>query len=262
MTNPTDSTDPTDSPDFTTGTTTTTATTASAQERREEVSILSFDLYDTLLDRRSVLVPAFEDFFERIDYGGDPETFFRRYLAMHFRDSLIDSLVGGSHTPFEEITRRALAYRFEQAGIDASEEDVDRIVEGWYRLGPYPEVDSALARLGEEYTLVGLSNGDPPMLDAVRPAFDTPLDGVISVAEAGAYKPHPAPYDLLCERYDVAPREVLFVSAHTFDIVGARAAGMGGAHLNRHANPYGAWPQQPDLVVESAPALADALLDA
>lgn len=237
-------------------------TTAIPEAVGDEVSVLSFDLYDTLLDRRSVFVPAIAALFERIDHGGDPSVFFRRYLAMHFRDSLIDSLVGGSHTPFEEITRRALTYRFEQAGIEVTEREVDEIVEQWQRLEPYPEVDAALSRLGERYALVGLSNGDPAMLEAVRPAFETPLDGVVSVADAGAYKPHPAPYELLCDRYDVAPRAVMFVSAHTFDLVGAKAVGMCGGYLNRHAEPYGGWPQRPDLIVESAPALADALLDA
>lgn len=237
--------------------------TTAHDDLRSDVTLLSFDLYDTLLDRRSVLVPAIERSFERIGHEGSPEVFFRRYLAMHFRDSLIDSLVCGPHTPFEEITRRALAYRFAQAGIDADEveTEIDAIVEGWSRLEPYPDVDAALARLGGEYTLVGLSNGDPAMLDAVRSSFDTPLDGVVSVADAGAYKPHPAPYELLCERYGVSPQEVMFVSAHTFDLVGAKAVGMYGGYLNRHANPYGEWPQRPDLVVESAPALADALLD-
>jgi 2-haloacid dehalogenase len=227
----------------------------------EDIELLAFDLYDTLLDRRSVLVPAIEATFERKGHEGDPAVFFRRYLAMHFRDSLIDSLLGGDHTPFEEITRRALSYRFAEAGIEVGEEDVERIVEGWYRLDPYPEVDDALDRLSEEYGLVGLSNGDPGMLEAVRPSFDVDLDGTLSVAKAGAYKPHPAPYELLGERYDVDPGEVLFVSAHTFDLLGAKAVGMRGAYLNRHANPYGEWPQRPDLEVGSAPALAEALLD-
>ncbi|PSP76218.1 haloacid dehalogenase type II [Halobacteriales archaeon QS_3_64_16] len=227
----------------------------------DSIELLAFDLYDTLLDRRSVLVPSIEATFERAGHDGDPEVFLRRYLAMHFRDSLVDSLLGGEHTSFEEITRRALAYRFVEADVEVGEEDVERIVEGWYRLDPYPEVNAALDRLGETYGLVGLSNGDPAMLETVRPAFDTDLDGTLSVAEAGAYKPHPAPYELLGERYGVDPGEVLFVSAHTFDLLGAKAVGMRGAYLNRHANPYGEWPQRPDLEVGSAPALAEALLD-
>jgi 2-haloacid dehalogenase len=174
---------------------------------------------------------------------------------MHFRDSKID----GPHTPFEEIGRRAFAYRLEGAGAPVDDDRVRGVLEAWRDLEPYSDVESALSRLDEEYALVGLSNGDPDRLAAVEPSFEIEFDGTISVAEAGAYKPHPAPYRLLCERFDVAPHEVAFVSAHTFDLVGARAVGMRGAFVNRHGNPYGGWPHRPDLVVDAPGGLVNAL---
>ncbi|WP_238532917.1 HAD hydrolase-like protein [Halalkalicoccus jeotgali] len=86
------------------------------------------------------------------------------------------------------------------------------------------------------------------------------VSGVVSVADAGAYKPHRASYDLCCDEYDVAPHEVVFVTAHTFDLVGAKAIGMRGAFLNRHENPYGSWIHQPDITVADTGELADVLL--
>mgnify|MGYP002761022250 FL=1 len=97
------------------------------------------------------------------------------------------------------------------------------------------------------------------MLDAVEGSIDVALDGVVSVAEAGAYKPHRASYDLTCERFGVAPHEVTFVTAHTFDLVGAKAAGMRGAFINRHDNPYGGWLHRPDVSVNGLNDLADVL---
>ncbi|KYH25081.1 phosphoglycolate phosphatase [Halalkalicoccus paucihalophilus] len=233
--------------------------TIAADTIREEARVLAFDLWDTLLDRESTLVPALGDLLDAHGSEYDPDILLRRYLAMHFRDSMIDSLIPGPHTPFKEISRRALAYRLEQLGLDVPDEAVRAVIRQWKELRPYPDVDDALARLGEDYRLVGLSNGDPDMLEAVRPNFGTELDGVISVAEAGAYKPHRASYDLCCERFDVAPHEVVFVTAHTFDLVGAKAVGMRGAFLNRHENPYGGWIHRPDLVVEDTAALAEVL---
>jgi 2-haloacid dehalogenase len=233
--------------------------TIAADTIREEARVLAFDLWDTLLDRESTLVPALGDLLDAHGSQYDPDILLRRYLAMHFRDSMIDSLIPGPHTPFKEISRRALAYRLEQLGLDVPDEAVRAVIRQWKELRPYPDVDAALARLGEDYRLVGLSNGDPDMLEAVRPNFGTELDGVISVAEAGAYKPHRASYDLCCERFDVAPHEVVFVTAHTFDLVGAKAVGMRGAFLNRHENPYGGWIHRPDLVVEDTAALAEVL---
>jgi 2-haloacid dehalogenase len=227
---------------------------------REETKVLAFDLYDTLLDRESTLVPALADVLTTHGSDYDPEVLLRRYLAMHFRDSLIDSLIPGPHTPFKEISRRALAYRLEGLGLDVPDETTRAVVRRWKDLEPYPDVDEALGRLSEEYALVGHSNGDPDMLAAVRANFETDLDAVVSVAEAGAYKPHRASYDLVCERMDVAPHEVAFVTAHTFDLVGAKAVGNRGVFLNRHGNPFGGWPHRPDLVVDGPADLAAALL--
>jgi 2-haloacid dehalogenase len=230
-----------------------------AETLREEAIVLAFDLYDTVLDRETVLVRALGDLLERHGADADPAVLLRRYLAMHFRDSLIDSLVDGPHTPFKEISRRALTYRLEQMGLDVPDGEVRDVVRQWKTLEPYPDVTDPLERLSDEYVVVGLSNGDPDMLDAVRGSFDVELDGVVSVAEAGAYKPHRASYDLVCERFDVAPHEVAFVTAHTFDLVGAKAAGARGVFVDRHRNPYGGWTHQPDLRVGSLDELADAL---
>jgi 2-haloacid dehalogenase len=232
-----------------------------AETLREETTVLAFDLYDTLLDRESTLVPALADVLTAHGSDYDPEVLLRRYLAMHFRDSLIDSLIPGPHTPFKEISRRALAYRLEGLGLDVPDETTRAVVRRWKELQPYPDVDDALGRLGEEYALVGHSNGDPDMLAAIRDNFETDLDAVISVAEAGAYKPQRDSYDLVCERMDVAPHEVAFVTAHTFDLVGAKAVGNRGVFLNRHGNPFGGWPHRPDLTVDGPAELAAALTD-
>ena len=53
--------------------------------------------------------------------------------------------------------------------------------------------------------------------------------------------------------------EVLFVANHEFDVVGAQAAGMRAAFIDRRRRPFAAWPYQPDLVVPGMAALADLL---
>ncbi|SHG41311.1 haloacid dehalogenase type II [Halobaculum gomorrense] len=222
--------------------------------------LLAFDLYDTVLDRVSTLEPALAGILDAHGADADAGVLLRRYLAMHFRDSLVDSLVGGDHTPFETITERALRYRLDQVGVPATNAEVRAFVESWRELDAYPDCVEPFERLADEYALVGLSNGDPGMLSAVTEDLAVPLDGWVSVAEAGRYKPNPAPYELLCDRYGVAPADVAFVSAHTFDTVGATAAGMAGVYLNRHDRPYGGWDRRPDLRVPDPAALADALL--
>jgi 2-haloacid dehalogenase len=53
---------------------------------------------------------------------------------------------------------------------------------------------------------------------------------------------------------------ILFVANHAFDCLGAKAAGMRTAFVNRRQRPFGNTPFQPDLMVSNFAALADALV--
>lgn len=227
---------------------------------RSELELIAFDVYDTLLDRRSVLTPAIADLLDPTRTDLDPPVFLRRYLAQHFRDSLIDSLLPTPHTPFKELTRRALTYRLTQADIPVDAEDILGFVDQWNHLPAYSDTATPLETLAREYQLVGLSNGDPDMLSAVMGEVNGSLHALHSVALAENYKPHPAPYRWLTNHYQLAPHQVLFVTAHTFDLLGAKATGMYGCYYNRHDTPYGEWPIQPDLHVTTLDELANTLV--
>ncbi|HEX2940717.1 MAG TPA: HAD-IA family hydrolase, partial [Rhodopila sp.] len=107
------------------------------------------------------------------------------------------------------------------------------------------------------YKLVVLSNGDPDMLEEARRHHGIPFDAVISVAEANAFKPHAATYAKATEILGVRPEDVLFVANHDFDCVGAKAAGMHTAFIDRRRRPFPAWPYAPDLIVPSMTELAE-----
>jgi 2-haloacid dehalogenase len=48
-----------------------------------------------------------------------------------------------------------------------------------------------------------------------------------------AYKPHPAPYRRVLELLELPPERVTLVSAHGWDVLGARAAGLRGVWVDR-----------------------------
>ena len=54
--------------------------------------------------------------------------------------------------------------------------------------------------------------------------------------------------------------EVLFVANHTFDCVGAKAAGMHTAFIDRRQRPFGITPHQPDIRVASMTELAQLMV--
>ena len=146
---------------------------------------------------------------------------------------MIDALLGRAHIPYREIGRISLGYTLERAGVPHTQDEVKRLVSEIERLQPFPDVVQALGRLKGKYRLVILSNGDPDMLEAIKPHVGFAFDRMISVAEAGAFKPHAATYLKAAEILDARPQEVLFVANHAFDCVGAKAAGMRSAFIDR-----------------------------
>ena len=119
----------------------------------------------------------------------------------------------------------------------------------------------ALERLRGRYRLAILSNGDRDMLEAAKPHIGFDFDAVISVEEAGYFKPHRATYAAACGRLGVGPPSVLFVANHAFDCIGAKACGMRTAFIDRRRRPFGGSPHQPDIVVEDFAALARVMLE-
>jgi 2-haloacid dehalogenase len=153
-----------------------------------------------------------------------------------------------------------VAYTLERAGIAYTREEVDDLVSAIERLEPFPDVPSALARLQSRYRIVVLSNGDPDMLEAARQHHRIPFDEIISVAAAHTFKPHRASYVKAAEICRVRLDEVLFVANHAFDCIGAKAAGMRTAFIDRRNRPFGETPHQPDLRMPDMRALAEALV--
>ena len=82
---------------------------------------------------------------------------------------------------------------------------------------------------------------------------------MISVAAANSFKPHVATYTKAAEIVGVPMDEVLFVANHAFDCIGAKAAGMRTAFIDRRRRPFGARRISRDLLVPSMQALADLL---
>jgi 2-haloacid dehalogenase len=125
------------------------------------------------------------------------------------------------------------------------------------RLLPFPDVLTALERLrGAGYKLAILSNGDPDMLEAAGPYIGFRFDHVISVQQAGYFKPHWKSYAKAEEIIAENRSSILFVANHAFDCIGAKSYGMRTAFVDRRKRPFGQTPHQPDLVVADFAELA------
>ena len=104
---------------------------------------------------------------------------------------MIDALCDRGHTPYRHIGHRAVSYVMDRCGISYTQEEVSWLVSEIEKLKPVPDVIAALEKLRSAgYKLTILSNGDCDMLRAAGPYIGFKFDHVISVQEAGYFKPH------------------------------------------------------------------------
>ena len=226
---------------------------------KSSIKLCMFDQYGTVVDMQGGLRDVAAGFLTGKGSVVDPNAFVTWWRRTHFENSMIDALLQREHTSYREIGHLSVRQVMDRAGIAHTEDDVRSLVSAIERLECFPEVPEALARLHARYKLVVLSNGDRDMLEAAKAYHRIPFDEVISVAEANAFKPHRATYEMAAAKMGVAVDEVLFVANHEFDCVGAKAAGMRTVFIDRRRRPFARWPHQPDLIVSSMGELAGLL---
>jgi 2-haloacid dehalogenase len=227
---------------------------------KREIKALLFDQYGTIVDMQKGLTDAATPFLAKKGWKGSPNSFVTWWRRTHFENSMIDALCDRGHTPYRQIGHRAVSYVMDRCGIAYTQEEVRWLVSEIEKLKPFPDVIAALEKLrGAGYKLVILSNGDPDMLKAAGPHIGFPFDRVISVAEAGYFKPHWKTYATASELIGLDRSSILFVANHAFDCIGAKAYGMRTAFIDRRKRPFGETPHAPDLLVADFAELAATL---
>jgi len=223
-----------------------------------------FDFYGTVVDMQGGLTRAMTPYLEGKGYTRNPParlvTWWRR---THFENSMIDALLHRNHTPYRQIGFEAVDYTLDRAGIEHSDGEVRGLVDEITRLEPFPDVVQALTDMKSHgLGLYILSNGDPDMLAAGVPFSGTGhlWDRVISVAEADSFKPHRTTYQTAAALVGLGRGEILFVADHAFDCIGAKAAGLRSAFIDRRKRPFGNGRYPADVTVSDMAELA-ALLE-
>ena len=141
----------------------------------------------------------------------------------------------GAYLPFSRISRDALAFACRQEGLELSSGMMDDLMEHYNYLPVFPEVHAALAMLARTCRLAVLSNADPVMLEEaidhnnLRERFDN----ILSADSIRRFKPHPTVYEIPARQLGIPPQRILFVSANTWDVAGAKSAGLRAAWVQR-----------------------------
>ena len=236
---------------------------ASRQTSLDSVRTLTFDLFGTVLDLSGCLAPRLVGLLGGKSAGMDAEELWARWRARQRVEQYQDTILMLGHSGYLSACRSALLYTLKEHDIPFDDIEIDEVMQGYWELAPFPDAVRGLGRLAGRYRLVALSNGDRRLLShLVRERIGVRFDSVISVEEAGAFKPHPAVYRTAARMLESEPHEIMMVAAHSFDVMGARACGFRGAFVNRYGLPFEETLFRPDITVDDFNELAAELLGA
>ncbi len=206
-----------------------------------------FDAYGTLFDvSGAVRLAAAELGALAVDWVALAEVWRRKQLEYSWLRTLLHA-----HADFAEVTVEALDWALEAQGINDRPLRA-RLLSLYDRLPAYPEALQVLDTLkGRGLRLAILSNGTPAMLAAAVTAngLEDRFEAVISIEEAGVYKPSAEVYALVEPRMGVGRDKVLFVSSNGWDIAGAARFGFATVWVNRAGLPMDRLPHGPNHII-------------
>jgi 2-haloalkanoic acid dehalogenase type II len=125
----------------------------------------------------------------------------------------------------------------------------------------YPETVDVLDVLKQRYRVALLSNADEDHLQICLERNGLVFELTLSSEGAASYKPHPGIFERAAELLGIEPARILYVGdSPVADVLGARAAGMLIAWVNRAGIPRPETMPAPDLELRTLRDLLPALL--
>lgn len=217
------------------------------------ITTVVFDVNETLSD----LSPLTERFTEI----GAPDWAASYWFASTLREG-IALAAGGELRTFAEVGAETAAQLLRRVGVRWADARARQILEAFGELPVHPDVHDGVAALrAAGLRLVTLSNGATGIAEKLLGdhGLRAQFDAVLSVEDAGVWKPAPAAYEYALRTCGVTAPEAVMVAVHPWDLHGAARVGMATAWLDRAGEP---WPKHltpPTHTVNALPQLAPLL---
>lgn len=198
------------------------------------MAVIVFDVNETLSD----MAPLAQRF---IDVGA-PASLLATWFAGTLRDGSALSMAG-TPRPFAEVARGVLGVLWAQlpgfTGDPGSASE--HVLAGFTSLDLHPDVGPGVRDLrARGHRLVTLSNGAASVAHELlgRAGLREAFDAVLSVEDAGAWKPDARAYLYAAATCEVTPEQLVMVAVHPWDLHGAAQVGMRTALIDRSEAPY------------------------
>ena len=219
-----------------------------------DLPLIVFDVNETLLDLET-MAPTFERIF-------DDKSAMRLWFANFIMYSAALT-VAGQYVPFTDIGAAVMKMLADTRGITIKDTDKKELTEKFSTMPPYPEVPAALRKLRSAgfrlFTLTDnllevqtrqLTHGG--IVDLFERRFSA--DGVKH------HKPSPQAYTYVEKELLVKPSQLCLIACHTWDTLGAVAAGWEAALIRRVGNDVLGVGPQPHFVGDDLNDVSDQLI--
>jgi 2-haloacid dehalogenase len=216
--------------------------------------LIVFDVNETLLD-----LGTMEPTFQRI-FGNQSA------MRLWFANLILYSAaltVAGVYVPFTDIGAAVMKMLADTRGIKINDNDKKELTDKFSTMPPHPEVPAALRKLRSagfrlfcltdnllEVQTRQLTHGG--IVDLFERRFSA--DGVKH------HKPSPQAYAYAERELGVNPSQLCLIACHTWDTLGAVAAGWQGALIKRVGNDVLAVGPQPHIVGNDLDDVAEQLI--
>jgi 2-haloacid dehalogenase len=179
-----------------------------------------FDVNGTLFDPSSLEEPL----------GREHRGFANQLLLDTVLLAMADCLSGG-YRDFSELLEVAAARRLELLG---RRDALDAVTGGAKEMRPAPDAARALELLDDAGIGAGaLSNSSARSVEALAKRAGLSLSPIVGTEHSRTFKPHSDVYAAGVSAVGASPGEVVLITAHSWDGIGAKRAGLRVAWISR-----------------------------
>jgi 2-haloacid dehalogenase len=219
-------------------------------------SIIVFDVNETLIDLESI-GPLFKRIFGR-------EQVMREWFNQLILYSNVVTL-SGCYEPFFTLGESVLKMLGSIYRVHVTPENVRELRERMLSMPAHDDVREGLQLLKDAgFRLVTLTNSPPNPTGSPleRAGLGHFFERQFSVDSVRAFKPAQAAYQMVAKELGVETSNLCMVAAHTWDTIGAQAAGYSAALVAREGNAALLLPglPQPQAVASDLRSVARALI--
>src|SRR4051812_38389388 len=198
----------------------------------------------------------------RLQSIGLPPSMLEPWFARILRDGFALA-ASNVFRPFAEIAPAALLGLAQDTGHHVTPAQVKTVMPGFGELLPHDDVAPAFAALRAAGVVVAVfSNGSEAVMrqQLASAKLTNLVQQVISVDDAGAWKPRAQAYQHAVKVLGQAPADVALVAAHSWDCHGAARAGLTAAWVRRQETHFNPVMDAPAVAGDNLMQVVDGLL--